>query len=71
METLVWIGAAITLAGFAGILYTLFSLVRLKRAGLDDTALRDRMSRLLPVNLGVLLASVLGLMLVVLGLLLR
>lgn len=71
MESLVWIGAAITFAGFAGILYTLFSLIGLKRAGLDDAALRDRMRRLLPVNLGALFASVLGLMLVVAGLLLR
>jgi hypothetical protein len=39
-------------------------------AGLDDAALRARLNRVLPVNVGALLLSMLGLMSVVVGVIL-
>ena len=67
MEILVWIGAAVTVAGFAGIVWTIVAVLRARRAGLDDAALRARLARLVPVNLGALALSVIGLMCVILG----
>jgi hypothetical protein len=70
MELLVWLGAALTLAGFAGILWTIVAVSRARRAGLDDAALRTRLGQILPWNVGALLLSCLGLMLVVVGVIL-
>ncbi len=70
MEILVWVGAVVTLIGFGGILWSMLAVVRAKRAGLDDAGLRARLNRILPLNLGALFVSVIGLMLVVTGILL-
>ncbi len=70
MELLVWLGAALTLVGFAGILWTIVAVARARRAGLDDAALRTRLGQILPWNVGALLLSCLGLMLVVVGVIL-
>lgn len=67
MESLIWIGTAISLAGLAGIVWCIVAIARARRAGLDDAALRKRLSALVPVNAGALLGSVLGLVLVVAG----
>lgn len=67
MEILIWGGTAITVAGFAGIIWTIVSVFRAKRAGLNDADLRLRLNRILPVNLAALLMSVVGLMMVVVG----
>ena len=67
MEVLVWIGALITLLGLLGVVWSIVLVVRARRAGLTDEALRARLQRALPVNLGALLCSFIGLMLVVVG----
>lgn len=70
MEAVVWIGAALTILGLAGIVASVVMVVRARRAGLDEAALRARLSRALPVNVGALLLSILGLLLVLVGVLL-
>ena len=70
MDMLIWGGAAVTLTGFAGIIWTILSVFRAKRAGLEDAALRLRLNRILPVNLAALFMSVIGLMMVVVGIVL-
>ena len=70
MQWVIWIGTAMTVAGFAGIVWSIIAVTRLKRAGLDDDELRARLGRVLPLNMGALLLSVLGLMLVVVGIIL-
>lgn len=70
MELLVWIGAAISVLGLIGILLSVILVVRARRAGLDDDALRARLNKVLPLNLGALFLSVIGLMMVVVGVLL-
>ncbi len=67
MEPLIWIGAAISLAGLAGIVWSLFAVMRARRRLTDDAVLRARMREVLTVNLGALLLSVLGLMTIVVG----
>jgi hypothetical protein len=70
MDFLIWGGAAITMAGFLGILYSILAVIRIRRAGLPDDALRSRLNSILPINIGALLLSMFGLMLVVVGVIL-
>ncbi|PKP70814.1 MAG: hypothetical protein CVT82_04890 [Alphaproteobacteria bacterium HGW-Alphaproteobacteria-4] len=70
MEWLIWIGAAISLVGLAGIIGCIVAVARARRAGLDDANLRARMAPIVALNLGALFVSVLGLMLIVVGILL-
>jgi hypothetical protein len=52
------------------VVWSIVLVVRARRAGLTDDALRARLQRALPVNLGALLCSFIGLMLVVFGVML-
>jgi len=70
MDWLVWSGAAVSLAGLAGLLRCVQLGLRARRAGLDDAAMRARLRRLVALNMGALMISVLGLMMVVVGILL-
>ncbi len=67
MEALVWIGAVLTLLGFVGVIWSAALVVRARRAQLDDAGLRARMGRALPINVGAFMLSMLGLVLVVVG----
>lgn len=70
METLIWIGAAVSILGLFGILASVVLIMRARRAATSDDDLRARLNKLLPVNLGALFLSVIGLMIVVVGILL-
>uniref|UniRef100_UPI0040473DB8 hypothetical protein n=1 Tax=Yoonia sp. TaxID=2212373 RepID=UPI0040473DB8 len=63
-------GAALSVLGLIGIIYSIVAVARAKRAKLDDAALRARLAKLLPVNLGALFVSVIGLMVVIVGIVL-
>jgi hypothetical protein len=67
MDILIWIGAAVTLLGFLGVVWSIVLVMRARRAGLEDAAMRQRLQTALPLNVGALLLSILGLMLVVMG----
>ncbi|MGS4947006.1 hypothetical protein ACVDG3_16140 [Meridianimarinicoccus sp. RP-17] len=67
MGILIWIGAAISLAGLGGIVACIVRTVRARCAGLDDDALRAVLKRIVTLNLLALLVSALGLMCVMLG----
>ncbi|MFV0292858.1 MAG: hypothetical protein ACK5II_06430 [Paracoccus sp. (in: a-proteobacteria)] len=69
-ETLIWIGSALTLAGLAGIVWCIWTVYKTRRAGLDEAAFRDRMQHVVMVNMCALIASVLGLMAVITGIML-
>ncbi len=70
MDILIWFGAAVTALGFVGVVWSIVLVLRARRAGLDDAGMRQKLQRALPINVGALLLSVLGLMLVVLGIVL-
>lgn len=70
MDWLVWIGAAISTIGLVGIVYSIVAVTSAKKAKMDDDALRARLQTILPINIGSLLFSILGLMMVVTGILL-
>lgn len=70
MDVLIWIGAAISLVGLAGLIACIVLATRAKRAGLSDSDLRSKLKSIVALNLGALLISTLGLMCVVIGILL-
>ena len=55
------------LAGLLALGYCIYAAISAKRAGLPDPELRARLQRIVTINMGALLVSVLGLMSVVLG----
>ncbi len=67
MENLIWIGTVISVIGLAGILLSIGRVIRAKKENLPDDEMRDRISKILPINLGSLFLSVIGLMMVILG----
>jgi hypothetical protein len=67
MESLVWAGAAVSLAGVGGLVWCIQYVMKLRKAGLDEAALRSKMHKAVLVNFAALAVSTLGLMMVVAG----
>jgi hypothetical protein len=67
MDWLVWIGTALAVTGLVALGYCIVAAISAKRAGLPDPELRSRLARIVSINMGALLLSVLGLMSVVIG----
>jgi hypothetical protein len=65
MEILVWVGAGISVVGLIGLVWCIAKVASAKRAGLSDEALREAVKRVVPINMGALMLSVLGLMMVI------
>ncbi|SPJ23865.1 hypothetical protein [Palleronia abyssalis] len=68
MEYIIWIGTALSCLGLAGLVYCVIAALRAKRAGLDEDEMRARLKRLVGWNMGALLLSTLGLVIVITGL---
>ncbi len=66
-EFITWGGAALSLAGLVGLIWCIFRVMKARKAGLSDDDLRAVVQGVLPWNLGSLFLSVIGLMLVILG----
>jgi len=67
---LIMIGATLSVIGLIGIIYSIVAVAKAKRAKLEDAVLRERLAKVLPINLGALLVSVIGLMCVIVGIVL-
>ncbi|CUH69689.1 MAG: hypothetical protein VX083_10695 [Pseudomonadota bacterium] len=67
MEWLIWIGAAMSVAGLFGLFYCIFKVAGAKKAGLSDEEMREAVKKVVPLNMGALFLSVFGLMMVVMG----
>jgi hypothetical protein len=70
MEALVWIGAALALAGVAGLIWCILLALRARRSGIEDDAMRAELQRVVVLNMAALGVSALGLMCVVAGIIL-
>ncbi len=66
-EIMVWAGAALSVLGLVGLLLSILRVAKARRAGLSDDELRAAVQSALPLNMGALALSVIGLMLVMLG----
>ncbi len=67
MTVLIWCGAAVSLVGLAGLIVSIVRVMRARSAGLSDEDLRKAVQSALPLNLGALFLSVIGLMMVIVG----
>lgn len=70
MQALIWIGAALALAGVAGLVWCILLALRARRSGMEDEAMRAALQRVVVLNLAALGVSALGLMCVVAGIIL-
>lgn len=66
-ELMIWGGAVVTLAGVVGLAACVVYVLRLRKAGLDDAALRKGLQKGVMWNMASLFVSVLGLMAVIVG----
>lgn len=66
-ELITWGGAALSLAGLLGLVWCILRVMKARKSGLSDDELRAVVQGVLPWNLASLFLSVLGLMLVILG----
>ncbi|MCO8146399.1 hypothetical protein NHN26_14315 [Rhodovulum tesquicola] len=67
MGILIWIGAAISLAGLAGIVRVILQVRAARTANLPEDELRSRLQKAVALNMAALGMSALGLMMVVIG----
>lgn len=67
MDSLIWIGAAISLAGVAGLGWCIVYVMKLRKQTLEDSEMRARMQKAVIMNFAALAVSTLGLMMVVIG----
>ncbi len=70
MEILIWLGACITLIGLAGLVWCGTRVWRAHRSGLAGEELHKVLQKVLPIKTGVFFLSMIGLMMVVIGILL-
>lgn len=64
---LIWGGATLSFIGLIGLVWCIIYVARARRARLADDEMRARLQKALPLNLGALFLSVIGLMIVILG----
>jgi len=67
---LIWIGAGLTVIGMIGIIVSIVMVAKAKRAKLEDAEMRARVAKILPINMGALFVSMIGLMMVIVGIVL-
>ncbi len=66
-DIIIWSGAGLSLLGLLGLVWCIVRVGRAKRAKLDDEAMRKVNQSAMPLNLGALWLSVIGLMMVIMG----
>ena len=71
MVLLIWVGAFISLTGVVGLMSCIVRVMKARKSAMSEDELRDVVKNTLPMNLGSLFLSVLGLMAVVVGILLE
>jgi hypothetical protein len=67
MDALIWIGATVSFLGLLGLVLSIVKVARARRSNLSDEDLRKAVQAVMPLNLGALFLSVIGLMIVIVG----
>lgn len=67
MDVLIWAGATLSFLGLVGLVYCIVRVAKARKARMSDEELRSEVKAVMPINLGSLFVSVLGLMMVILG----
>ncbi|AUC52338.1 MAG: hypothetical protein ACU0CC_15075 [Sagittula sp.] len=71
MAWLIWSGALVSLAGLAGLVWCIVKVWSARRRGLPDEELRALVRKVVPLNMGALMLSTIGLMMVITGIFLK
>lgn len=71
MELLIWGGAVLSLLGVAGLVWCILLALKARKSGLPDDQIRQRLQKVVAINLAALAVSFFGLMLVVVGVILN
>jgi hypothetical protein len=66
-EMIIWAGTAISVIGLIGIVWCIVRVALARRANLTEDEMKITLQSVLPMNLGALFLSVLGLMMVGMG----
>ncbi|WP_420586535.1 hypothetical protein [Ruegeria sp.] len=66
-EYITWGGAALSIAGLVGLIWCILRVAKARKSGLSDDDLRAVVQSVLPWNLASLFLSVIGLMVVIVG----
>ena len=69
MVILIWGGAAVSIVGLIGLLFSMYKVASAKKNTISDEDLRVTIQTAMPLNLASLFLSVLGLMSVTIGVL--
>lgn len=67
MDAIIWTGAAISLIGLVGLILSIVRVAKARKSGLSDEELRAVVQKVMPLNMGALFVSVIGLMTVIVG----
>jgi len=67
MQILIAIGALVSLAGVAGLVWCILLALKARKAGLPDDEMRARLQHVVVLNMAALGVSALGLVMVVTG----
>lgn len=70
VELLIWGGALLSLLGVAGLVWCIVLAVKARKSGLPDDQIRQRLQKVVAINLAALAVSFFGLMLVMVGVIL-
>ena len=70
MDWLIIIGTTVSVLGLAGLVASAVKVLKARRAGLDDAALKAAVQGAMTLNFGALMLSAFGLILVVVGVIL-
>lgn len=66
-DFIIWGGATLSLAGLLGLVWCILRVMKARKSNLSDDELRAAVQAVLPWNLASLFLSVIGLMMVILG----
>ncbi len=66
-EMIIWVGATVSVIGLLGIFWCIIRVMRARRAQLSDEDMKATLQSVLPMNLGALFLSIIGLIMVGIG----
>ena len=66
-EMIIWAGASVSVIGLLGIVWCIIRVARARRAGLAEDEMQATLQSVIPINMGALFLSVIGLMMVGVG----
>lgn len=70
MAAMIWPGALVTLLGLLGLVWCVLKVAQARKKGLEAEAMKQLLQRMVAINMIALFLSVIGLMMVVVGILL-